>query len=148
MCGNAVMAVCFVLMFLNSGNPTLVTILASIGYLGYSLGNVVNTAMYADIVDFGEYRTGKNARAAIFSVFQLSIKVAAVFSTSIAAFGLASTGFQAGVEPTAQVVSGINMISMLLPAGLLLVGVVFLFFYNINEKELPEMREEMMNRKN
>lgn len=148
MCGNAVMAVCFVLMFLNSGNPTLVTVLASIGYLGYSLGNVVNTAMYADIVDFGEYRTGKNARAAIFSVFQLSIKVAAVFSTSIAAFGLASTGFQAGVEPTAQVVSGINMISMLLPAGLLLIGFALLFFYNIDEKELPEMREAVMNRKN
>ncbi|MEF9918610.1 MAG: MFS transporter [Eubacterium sp.] len=147
MCGNAVMAVCFVLMFLNNSNPLLVTILASVGYLGYALGNVVNTAMYADIVDFGEYKTGKNARAAIFSVFQLSIKVAAVFSTSIAAFGLALTGFQAGVEPTAQVVSGINNISMLLPAGLLLAGVIFLYFYNIKEKELPEMRAEIANRK-
>lgn len=146
MLGNALMAICFVLMFFNNQNATLVTVFASIGYLGYALGNVVNTAMYADIVEFTEYRTGVNARAVIFSVFQLSIKVAAVFSTSIAAFGLALTGFQAGVDPTAQVIAGINAISMLFPAGLLACGVLFLKFYNIDEKQLPEMREEISKR--
>ena len=55
-----------VLMFFNASNATLVLIIACIGYVGVAFPNVVNTAMYADITDYSEWKTGYNARAVIF----------------------------------------------------------------------------------
>lgn len=148
MLGNIWVAVFLGLMFFNSGNPSAVLVLASIGYIGVSFSNVVNTSMYADITDYGEWKTGYNARGVIFSIYQLSIKIAAIFSTSVAAFGLGLIGLQNGVEPTDQVIQGIKMLAMFYPAAITIIGILALLFYNIKEKDLPEMRREIAERKN
>lgn len=136
-----------VLMFFNASNATLVLIIACIGYVGVAFPNVVNTAMYADITDYSEWKTGYNARAVIFSVYQLSIKIAAVFSTSVAAFGLGLIGLQSGAEPTPEVIEGIKSLAMFFPAGVSLVAVIAMLFYNVNERKLPELRAEIAERK-
>ncbi|MDO4276989.1 MAG: MFS transporter [Eubacteriales bacterium] len=144
--GNIMLAVCMVAAIICSSNITAVIALISIGYLGYSWGNVVNTSMYADTVDYGEWKTGKNARGLYFSMFQLSIKIAAVFSTAIAGFGLSAVGFVANTEPTEKVIQGIRVISMGLPAALLALGVVLLLFYDLSPKKMEEIHKELEKR--
>ena len=144
--GNLWLCVFLFLMYFNASNASLVFIFACIGYVGMAFSNVVNTSMYADITDYAHWKTGKNARGVIFSVYQLAIKIAAVFSTSVSAFGLYLIGFQQGTEPSAQTAAGIKIIAMFLPASLSLAGVIALIFYSINEKELPQIRKEISER--
>ncbi|MDC7289937.1 glycoside-pentoside-hexuronide (GPH):cation symporter [Blautia schinkii] len=141
--GNLLLSLCMVAAIICSNSVTAVIALISIGYLGYSWGNVVNTSMYADTVDYGEWKTGKNARGLYFSMFQLSIKIAAVFSTAIAGFGLTAVGYVANTEPTEQVIMGIRVISMALPAALLLLGVVLLLFYDLTPKKMDEIHKSL-----
>lgn len=141
--GNLLLCGCMILAIMFSSSITAVIALISIGYLGYSWGNVVNTSMYADTVDYGEWKTGKNARGLYFSMFQLSIKIAAVFSTAIAGFGLSMTGYVANTEPTENVIKGIRVISMGLPAALLLAGAILLIFYDLNQKKMDKIHAEL-----
>ncbi|MFR1882864.1 MULTISPECIES: MFS transporter [unclassified Blautia] len=145
--GNLVLAAGMILAILFSSSVTAIIALISVGYIGYSWGNVVNTSMYADTVDYGEWKTGKNARGLYFSMFQLSIKIAAVFSTAIAGFGLSMVGYVANTEPTEQVIRGIRVISMGLPAGLLILGAVLLVFYDLSQKKMEKIHEELSQRK-
>lgn len=145
--GNLILAVGMILASIFSSSVTAIIVLISIGYIGYSWGNVVNTSMYADTVDYGEWKMGKNARGLYFSMFQLSIKIAAVFSTAIAGFGLSMVGFVPNTEPTEQVIKGIRVISMGLPAALLILGAILLLFYDLNQKKMEDIHKEMEARK-
>lgn len=145
--GNLFLAICMILASIFSGNVTAIIALISVGYIGYSWGNVVNTSMYADTVDYGEWKFGKSTRGLYFSMFQLSIKIAAVFSTAIAGFGLSIVGYTANEEPTEKVIQGIRVISMGLPAALLLLGVVLLIFYDLQGKKMEQVRKELEERR-
>lgn len=134
-------------MYMFSSNPTFVILLACIGYFGYSWGDTINTAILTDISDYTEYKTGGSCRAVVFSVYQLAVKISAVVSSSISAFGLQLIGYQAGVEPTESVVAGLKNLAMFLPAALLVISAVCMFLYNINEKKMPEIREELAERR-
>lgn len=111
-----------------------------IGYVGYSFSNTLSTAMYTDVVDYGEVKYGVNARAIYFSMYQMSIKIAAICSTGIAGFGLAFIGYQAGMEPTPRVISGINFICLALPIALCAASVLLLLLYNLSDKRMEEIR--------
>lgn len=145
--GNLILAGCMLLASIFSSRVTAITVVISVGYIGYSWANVVNTSMYADTVDYGEYKTGKNARGLYFSMFQLSIKLAAVFSTGIAGFGLALVGFTANAEPTQEVITGIRFISMGLPAALLIFGAVLLLFYDLSPSKMEKIQDELKKQK-
>lgn len=141
--GNVVLAVTMMLASVFSSSVTAIITLISIGYIGYSWANVVNTSMYADTVDYGEWKMGKNARGLYFSMFQLSIKIAAIFSTAIAGFGLSLVGFTPNMEPSESVVKGIRIIAMGLPAALLLLGAFLLIFYDLNQKKMELIKTEL-----
>ena len=60
--GNILLATALILSFFNSGNVNLLITFISIGYLGYSWANVVNTSMYADTVDYSQWKTRSEER--------------------------------------------------------------------------------------
>lgn len=114
-----------------------------VGFVGYSFGATVTTAMYTDVVDYGEVKYGVNARAIYFSMYQLSIKVAAICSTGIAGFGMALIGYDSKVEPTAKVIEGINFICLALPIGLAVLAIVLMLLYNLSDKKMEEVRSAL-----
>lgn len=114
-----------------------------IGYVGFSFSNTLSTAMYTDVVDYGEVKYGVNARAIYFSMYQMSIKIAAICSTGIAGFGLAMVGYQAGMEPTPQVINGINFICLALPVVICAVSILLLLLYNLNDRKMEEIRKTL-----
>lgn len=147
MVGNLILSVCMLISIVFSSNITFIIIMISIGYLGYSWPNVVNINMYADTVDYCEWKTGRNARGVYFSLFQLSIKIAAVFSTAIAGFGLSMVGYVGGTEPSTQVVTGIRFMAMGLPAAFLIISTALMFFYTLTPKKMDQVREELIARR-
>jgi len=128
-------------------NTTVMIGALVVGFVGYAFGSAITTAMYADTVDFGELKYGKNARANYFAMYQLSIKVAAIFSTGISGFGLAAIGYTAGTEPSEQVIAGINFICLALPIGLSVLSFLFMLMYNLSDKKMAETRAELAKRK-
>lgn len=145
--GMVVLAISFVVARMFKDNTYMMVGALIVGYVGYSFGNSLTTAMYADIVDYGEVKYGKNARANYFSMYQLSIKVAAIASTGIAGFGLAAIGYVADTEPTQQVISGINFICLALPIGLSVVSIALLLLYNLSDKKMDEVRAELARKR-
>ena len=141
--GMAILGVSFVVASVFKANTYVMVGALVVGFVGYAFGSTVTTAMYTDVVDYGAVKYGVNARAIYFSMFQLSIKVSAIFSTGIAGFGMAIIGYKAGVEPTAQVISGINFICLALPIALAALSILLLLFYNLNDKRMTEIRETL-----
>lgn len=125
-----------------SNTLAMVAILV-IGYVGFSFGNTLSTAMYTDVVDYGEVKYGVNARAIYFSMYQMSIKIAAICSTGIAGFGMAMIGYKAGTDPTPEVVNGISFICLALPIVLCAVSILLLALYNLTDKKMQEVRETL-----
>ena len=145
--GMVIIGVSFVAANFLKSNTYLMIGALVIGFVGYAFGATVTTAMYVDVVDYGEVKYGKNARALYFSVYQLSIKVTAIFSTAISGFGLALIGFQAGTDPSLEVVKGINFICLAMPIATLAISFIALLFYNLNNEKLQEVQRTLAEKR-
>lgn len=81
-----------IFFFLKQGNYLLNTILVSLSgaflMLANGLNQIGSTVMIADVVDYGEYKTGKRADSVIFSVQTLLTKFAGAVAMLILGLGI------------------------------------------------------------
>ncbi len=99
-------------------------------------------------MDYGEWKTGKNARGFIMSLISFPIKVAVFARSAIITAILASAGYVANMAPTPKLVNGIKAGITVIPAAIMLVGLLFIIFlYSITPKRLEEMQKEIASRK-
>lgn len=84
----------FIFFFLKPGNYLLNTILVALSGAFLMLANGINqigsTVMIADVVDYGEYLTGKRADSVIFSVQTLLLKFAGAVAMLVLGLGIAA----------------------------------------------------------
>jgi glycoside/pentoside/hexuronide:cation symporter, GPH family len=104
----------------------------------------MNTALFADTVVYGEWKTGRNIRAFTMALMNLPIKVGILLRSGIVTIGLISIGFVANATPTPQVINGISSIMTLTPAAAYgIAALIFFFGYRIEEKHVMQMQEEI-----
>ena len=139
-------AFCFTLMYLTAENAILAIACGCAATFAVALPMTLVTAMYADLGDFIYWKTKTNARATINSLYMISIKIGATITYLIIGAGLAAAGFSAGAEITAQTVNGLRILCCIAPASMLLLSAVSLLLYNIKEKDLPQMQQEIAQR--
>ena len=103
-------------------------ILAFIAGLG--IGNVftAEASMLADIVDYGEYKTGQRADAIIFSMKSFQMKLAQTIQALIIGFGLEICKYQENVVP--QPVGAKNGIMVMMFAIPCVTAVISLIIFN------------------
>lgn len=119
-----------------------------IAYLGYGMPDALGVAMYSSTVDYGEWKTGKNARGFIMSLISFPIKIAVFVRSIIITAVLAGAGYVANMKATPELVSGIKNGLTLYPAIFLAVGLLFIIIlYKINPKNLADMQKEIAARK-
>ncbi len=129
-------------------SSTSFMIVMFIAYLGYAMPDALGVAMYGSTVEYGEWKTGKNARGFIMSLLGLPIKVAILIRGLIITAILAGTGFVAGMDATPELVKGITNGLTLIPAGFIFVGLICItLLYRITPKKLEEMQSEIQARK-
>lgn len=118
-----------------------------VAYLGYGIPDALGVAMYSATVDYGEWKTGKNARGFIMSLISFPIKTA-IFIRSVVITGiLVSAGYVADMAPTPELLSGIKNGISLIPALFIGVGLlVFLILYRITPEKQLEMQQEVQAR--
>jgi Na+/melibiose symporter-like transporter len=115
-----------------------------ISILLVSVATSLNTALFADTVVYGEWKTGKNIRAFTMALMNFPIKVGVLIRSAVVTAGLMAIGFIANTPPTPRITDGISSIMALGPAaGYGLAAVIFFFGYGIEETHVVQMQEEI-----
>ncbi len=119
-----------------------------IAYLGYGMPDALGVAMYSSTVDYGEWKTGKNARGFIMSLISFPIKTAILVRSVIITTVLAGAGYVANMKATPELVNGIKNGLTIYPAIFLAIGLLFIILlYKITPQNLAEMQKEIAARK-
>ncbi len=114
--------------------------------IGISAGIVLPLiwAMYADISDYSEWKTGRRATGLIFSSSSMSQKFGWTIGGAISGWLLAVFGFEANVAQTDDALLGIRlMISVIAGLGALLAA-GFMFFYKLDEETMKGIEAELI----
>ena len=142
--------VCYaVLVFLPSKNPYIYLVLTTISGIGTGLYNMIIWAVVGDVIDYQEYLSGKREEGTVYAAYSLARKLVQAIVGSIGGFALAAIGYQSGVATqTAEVAESIRMIITAVPFGALIFGfVVMKFVYNLSNKKIEEIEDELERRR-
>lgn len=113
-----------------------------------AVASSMNTALFADTVVYGEWKTGRNIRAFTMALMNLPIKLGVLIRSVVVTVGLMAIGFVANTAPSKRVVDGIASIVTLSPAAACAIAAaVFFVGYRIDEKSVVRMQEEIAARK-
>ena len=138
-----------VLMYFIGGEGATVIfiVVMSIGSFFNNCIRATVTAMTADTVIYSMWKSNTNARGFIMSMTNIPIKFGSMIKSVILPVGLSIIGYQAGVEATPEVAQGIAVIMCLVAGGSVVIsGLINLFFYNLTEKRVDEMTQEINER--
>jgi Na+/melibiose symporter-like transporter len=113
-----------------------------------AVASSMSTALFADTVVYGEWKTGQSIRAFTMALLNFPIKVGVLIRGAVLTTGLVAIGFVANATPTPRVMEGIHSIMTLTPAaGYAIAAVIFYFGYRIDDKHVLQMQEEIAARK-
>ena len=104
-------------------------------------------SMYADTVDYGEWRFGRRTTGLLFSAAVFSQKVGLAIGTGALGWMLAYYGFVANTDQGPQTTGGIRLLFSVIPASLALLGAFAIFFYSITDSRMKEIEAELALRK-
>jgi Na+/melibiose symporter-like transporter len=132
--------------FLRS-DPFVFMLIFCVSTVLVSVAGAMNTALFADTVVYGEWKTGGNIRAFTMSLMNFPIKIGVLVRSAVMTVGLIAIGFVANADPTPRVIEGISSIMTLTPAAAYAIAaIIFYFGYRIEEKDVLKMQAEIAAR--
>src|SRR5690606_10619234 len=105
-------------------------------------------SMYADCVDYSEYKTGRRATGLIFSSSSMSQKLGWAFGSALTGWLLGYFGFQANTIQSDDTLNGIRMFLSFFPAIGALLSAIFVFFYPLDEARVIVISENLNLKRN
>jgi glycoside/pentoside/hexuronide:cation symporter, GPH family len=104
-------------------------------------------AMFADVVDYVEWKTSRRTTGVIYATFLFALKAGLSLGGAIALWILGSYGYQPNAAQTPTALRGIRMTVSLYPAICLVVVVICLWFYQISKELNLEIQDELEARR-
>ncbi len=104
-------------------------------------------AMFADVVDYAEWKTGRRTTGLIYATILFGLKTGLSLGGFIAGTLLSTYGYKAGVAQTPQAVQGIRLIISVYPAIFFGIVLVCLFSYKITKRLNLEIQDELAARR-
>jgi GPH family glycoside/pentoside/hexuronide:cation symporter len=104
-------------------------------------------SMFADTADYAEWKFGRRATGLIFSAGTFSQKMGWTVGGAIAGWVLAAFHYQPNVAQTEETLVGIRLMMSVLPAIGSLLVVLASLFYNLSEKKLETIEQELTERR-
>lgn len=138
-----------VLVLFPTKNPMLYIALITVSGFGTALYGMIVWALVGDVIDYQEYLSGKREEGIVYATYSLSRKLVQAIVGSIGGFALAAIGYQSGAATQAPEVSeSIRTIITVVPLIGFIFGTVCLkFVYNLSNKTLNEVNEELERRR-
>jgi Na+/melibiose symporter-like transporter len=104
-------------------------------------------AMYADTVDYSEWKYGRRATGLIFSAATFSQKFGMALGGGLAGWLLAKFDFQPNVAQSPETLTGIRLMMSYIPVAGTVVAVIAAFFYELDDKTMERIEKELAARK-
>ena len=104
-------------------------------------------AMFADVADYAEWKTGRRTTGLIFATILFGLKGGLSLGGAIAGWLLSAYGYRANVAQTAESLLGIRMTVSVYPSIFFLIVIVCLLCYPINKKLNLQIQDELAERR-
>jgi Na+/melibiose symporter-like transporter len=104
-------------------------------------------AMFADVVDYAEWKTGRRATGVIYATILFGLKAGLSLGGAIAGWLLSGYGYRANVAQTPGALLGIRLTMSVYPAMFFLVVIVCLICYKIGKKLNIQIQDELAERR-
>jgi GPH family glycoside/pentoside/hexuronide:cation symporter len=104
-------------------------------------------AMFSDAADFHEWKFGRRATGLVIAGIMFAIKMGVAIGGFLNLQALGRFGYVAKVPQTMRAMHGIKLLFSLIPATVILICGVVLFFYPISEKLLENIEVDLKERK-
>jgi Na+/melibiose symporter-like transporter len=135
----------FILLPANAVGATF--ILEYVRALSYGPTIPLLWAMFADVADYAEWKTGRRTTGVVFATILFGLKGGLSLGGAIAGWLLSGYGYVANAVQTPQSLHGIRMIISIYPAILFCVVIICLICYNINKKLNLQIQDELAERR-
>jgi melibiose permease len=107
---------------------------------GGGLSNGLSSVMLADVVDYGEFKTGRRSEGVIFSVQTMLVKAAGALAGFFVGVSLTLIGYVPNEVQSAQTIFGLRFLMIGAPVILIVLSaVVYRMFYKLDD----ELREQV-----
>ena len=138
-----------VMVFFPSKNPYIYMALTVVSGVGVGFYNMIVWALVGDVIDYQEYISSKREEGTVYAAYSLARKLVQAIVGSIGGFALAAIGYQSGVAvQTTEVAESIRMIITVIPLIGFIVGFITMkFVYNLSDKKLEEINNELESRR-
>ncbi len=104
-------------------------------------------AMFADVVDYSEWKTGRRATGVIYATILFGLKSGLSLGGAITAWVLAGFGYAPNAAQTPHALLGIRMSISVFPTVFFAVVVLCLVFYKIGKKLNLQIQDELGERR-
>ena len=132
--------------FLAGDNSYLIMTGVCLFSITLGMGFVAMWSMIADTVEFAEWKHGVRTEGAIYGFFNFITKIAMAIGGGCAGLMLDYFDYSSS-QITASALNGINMMMTLFPALMFALGMVFIFFYSLDEKTYRDLIKDIESRK-
>ncbi len=136
---------CFI--FLPADNIWATFIMVWLRSLVYAPTIPLLWAMFADVVDYAEWKTSRRTTGVIYATILFGLKLGLSLGGFLAGWLLSIYGYQAKVDQTEHALLGIRMTISIYPALLYCVIVGALLFYPIGKKLNLQIQDELAARR-
>jgi len=127
---------CIILLFSAIFMPeshVLVGLSGALLKLGSGFSLAMATVMLADVVDYGEYKTGMRSESVIFSVQTMLVKAASAFAGFLIGIGLTVIGYVPNAVQEADTVFGMRVLMIGIPFILVIASfLIYRRYYKLN----------------
>ncbi|PMH46077.1 melibiose:sodium transporter MelB [Vibrio sp. 10N.286.49.B3] len=135
-CGFPILS-CVLLLIMSvflPGSALLIGFAGAAIKFGVGIANALQTVMLADVVDYGEYKTGRRSESVIFSVQTMLVKFAGAAGGFIVGMGLTFVGYVPNVEQSDTTIMGLQFMMVGVPAILMAVSaMVYKRYYHLHD---------------
>jgi melibiose permease len=135
-CGFPVLSCVLLLVmgFIAPANAIMIGMAGAAIKFGVGIANALQTVMLADVVDYGEHKTGRRSESVIFSVQTMLVKFAGAAGGFIVGVGLSVVGYVPNVEQSASTIMGLEFMMIGLPAIMMTIsGLIYQRYYRLHE---------------
>ena len=104
-------------------------------------------AMFADVADYAEWKTGRRTTGVVFATILFALKTGLSLGGAIAGWLLSGYGYRANATQTEHALMGIRLTVSVYPALFLCIVVGCLLFYRITRSMNEQMATELEQRR-
>jgi GPH family glycoside/pentoside/hexuronide:cation symporter len=114
--------------------------------LGTITAGAFTWALIPETIDYGEYKTGKRASGVIYALVGFFFKFGMAIGGIVPGLILANFGYVANQAQTPTALNGILVTMTAIPAVFVIIELVTIYFYNLDEKEHKRVLAELKTR--